>query len=393
METIRRNPAPLPPGADTRGLWLRRAASAAALAFVVGGATGVAVSAAVAVYGRSTARLASPPARPPERPAPRLRTVRIVASGDITLGTGASLPPGGPDSLLAGVRRVLRAGDVVLGNLETTLTAGGSSKCGRGAPGCFAFRAPESYAAGLRRVGFTVLNIANNHAWDYGESGQADTVAALDRAGLRHTGRPGELARQDVRGIRVAILGFAAYPWAADLRDLAGVRRAVAAAEREVDVVVVTMHAGAEGEGAEHVRAGTETYLGESRGDVVAFARAAVDAGADLVAGHGPHVVRGLEWYRGRLIAYSLGNLSGHHTLSTAGSLGIAALLDVTLDAKGRWQRGRLVPLRLVDAGRPLVDTSRAAVALAGSLSRSDFAQRGAVLAPTGDIRLAARGL
>ena len=79
------------------------------------------------------------------------------------------------------------------------------------------------------------------------------------------------------------------------------------------------MHAGAEGSDRAHVEPGPETYLGEPRGDSVAFTHAVVDAGADLVVGSGPHVLRGLEWYRGRLIAYSLGNASGYRTLSTAG--------------------------------------------------------------------------
>ena len=204
----------------------------------------------------------------------------------------------------------------MLGNLEGTLATDGSSKCGSSSDNCFAFRAPPAYARVLRDAGFTVLNLANNHALDYGPSGQAQTVAALDHAGLRHTGRPGESAVLRIGKITVAVIGFAPYAWANDLRDIPGAVELVRKADAKADVVVVTMHAGAEGSDHQHVRPGIETYLGENRGNEVAFGHAVVNAGADLVIGHGPHVLRALEWYHGRLIAYSLGDFLGNGTLS-----------------------------------------------------------------------------
>ena len=288
--------------------------------------------------------------------------------------------------MLSDVAPLLRAGDAALGNLETPLTDGPTAKCGAGSSRCYAFRAPPAYAAELRAAGLDVVNLANNHALDGGAAGQAETVAALDAAGLAHTGRPDEIAVVTANGLRVALVGFAPYPWAEDLRDLDGVRRLVREAAKRADVVVATMHGGAEGSDRTHVRPGPESYLGEDRGDVVAFARAAVEAGADLVVGHGPHVVRGLEWYRGRLIAYSLGNASGHGTLSTSGVLGVAGLLDVTLRADGTFRRGRLVPLRLVGDGRPTVDRTREAVRLAAELSGADFGTRAAVPSESGAL-------
>lgn len=364
------------------GTWRPRAAALVAL-----GAGFVGAGVAVVLAEEPAAAEPRPGPASAPRAAPAVaRRVRIVATGDVTLGITPSLPPGGADALLAGVRPALEAGDVVLGNLETALADGGASKCGPAAEGCFAFRAPPAYAHALRRAGFNVLNLANNHAWDFGAAGQAETVAALDRAGLAHTGRPGEAAYVRSGGLTVAVLGFAPYPWAEDLLDLDRVRAAVVAAAREADLVVVTMHAGAEGEAAAHVERGPESYLGERRGDVVAFAHAAVDAGADLVAGHGPHVVRGLEWYRGRLIAYSLGNLSGHETLSTQGLLSLSAVLDVTLAADGTWRAGRIVPLRLLDGGRPTVDPTRGALGLLRSLSQADFGTKAADVTAGGAV-------
>jgi poly-gamma-glutamate capsule biosynthesis protein CapA/YwtB (metallophosphatase superfamily) len=276
-------------------------------------------------------------------------------------------------------------GDVVLGNLEGTLATGGSSKCGAVSSSCFAFRAPPSYARVLRSARFTVLNLANNHALDFGPSGQAETVAALDRAGLRHTGRPGEGAFVRVGKVTVGVVGFAPYPWADDLRDLAAARRIVRAADRLADVVVVTMHAGAEGRDHRHVRRGVESYLGENRGDSIAFAHAVVDAGADLVVGHGPHVLRGAEWYRERLIAYSLGNFLGNGTLSIDGPSGVSAVLQARLRRNGSWAGGRFVPIRLVQPGVPVLDSAKTGLAYVRSLSQADFGARA--------VRVSARGI
>jgi len=160
------------------------------------------------------------------------------------------------------------------------------------------------------------------------------------------------------------------------------VRKAAATA----DVVIATMHAGAEGIDHTHTRRGTETYLGENRGNVVAFAHAVVAAGADLVVGHGPHVLRGMEWYRGRLIAYSLGNFAGYRVFSLGGPLSTSAILRVTLRGDGTYETGLLVPTRLVGVGTPALDPSESAHGIVRRLSRADFGARGARITPTGTI-------
>jgi hypothetical protein len=228
------------------------------------------------------------------------------------------------------------------------------------------------------------MNLANNHAFDFGQEGLDQTIAALDRVGLLHTGRPGEITVQRVGRIRVATVGFAPYPWAASLTDIAGARKLVRAADRVADVVVVTMHAGAEGQDRQHVSRGTERFLGENRGDPVRFAHAVVDAGADLVVGSGPHVLRGMEWYKGRLIAYSLGNFAGYDVFALGGPLSTSGILRVTLDGAGRFETGRLVPTRMVGAGLPALDPAEAAHGLVRTLSRADFGARGAKVSPDG---------
>jgi hypothetical protein len=157
-------------------------------------------------------------------------------------------------------------------------------------------------------------------------------------------------------------------------------------ADRNADVVVVTMHAGAEGVDHQHVHPGSEVFLGENRGDVVAFSHAVVDAGADLVVGHSPHVLRGMEWYKGRLIAYSLGNFSAWHNFALSGVLGVSGILRVTLDDDGSWVKGRLVATRLVDPGIPELDPAEAAHGVVRELSREDFGRRAVRVSPAGEL-------
>ena len=316
--------------------------------------------------------------------------VEIASMGDVNLGRAGHYPAGGPEQLFASIRSELRA-QISLGNLETTLvdvSRSGSftSKCGVASTDCFAFSAPESFARGLRKVGFTAFTVANNHSNDYGSVGRVRTVNALTRAGLRSTGGPDEITIVRAAGMRIALIGFAPYGSSSNLLDLHRAQRLVRLAAVRAAVVVVTMHVGAEGTDRIHVPPGAEFYLGEARGDSRAFSHAVVDAGADLVVGHGPHVLRGMEWYRGRLIAHSLGNFSGHHTFSLAGDLAFGAVLRVTLDRQGRFLRGRLVPVRLVAPGLPTPDSLRTSIAIVQRLSSEDFGRSGVALDMSGRI-------
>jgi poly-gamma-glutamate capsule biosynthesis protein CapA/YwtB (metallophosphatase superfamily) len=329
----------------------------------------------------------APAPTPPPAPvaAPTDTTITLAAVGDIVMGSPPyGLPPDGGRSFFSQVDELLD-GDVVLGNLEGTLATGGSSKCGSGSPNCFAFRTPPPYGRWLRQAGFTVMNLANNHAFDFGESGQRETLAALNRYKLLHTGRPGEVATPTVKGVRVATLGFAAYKWANSLTDIPTARRLVREAAANADVVVVTMHAGAEGSDKTHVRPGSEVFLGEPRGDSMAFSRAVVDEGADLVLGHGPHVMRGMEFHKGRLIAYSMGNFAGYEVFGLGGTLSTSGVLQVTLGADGRFIKGRLRPTQIVEPGLPAPGGS--GVTLVSRLSREDFGAKAARIAANGTIR------
>jgi poly-gamma-glutamate capsule biosynthesis protein CapA/YwtB (metallophosphatase superfamily) len=305
--------------------------------------------------------------------------VRFAFTGDIAMVAGPA------DDYFRSVRKEL-AGDVVLGNLEGTLTERGTPKCGTGSSDCFSFHAPPAYARLLRGAGFTVMNLANNHALDYGDVGQADTVAAVRKARLLTTGRPGEIAYAKVRGTRIAVLGFAPYPWAQSLLNLPAAEALVRKADRWADLVVVTMHAGAEGSDHQHVRPGNEWFLGENRGNSIAFAHSVVRVGADLVVGSGPHVLRGMEWYRGRLIAYSLGNFVGYQTLNTSGVTGVSGILHVTLRRDGSLKAGQLDAVTIAGTGMPRPDPAGTAQGLVRRLSREDFGRRAMRVSATGTL-------
>lgn len=313
------------------------------------------------------------------------RSISVSWVGDMSLSRHYGLPPGGPGHALAGVRRQLRPNDLAIGNLEGTLGSGGSPKCGAGSTNCFAFQAPASYAAGYRRAGFDVMNVANNHALDFGPFGQSQTLAALRRHHIAYTGRPGQILVRRVKGVRVALVGFAPYPWASPLLNIGAAASQIRRAGRRADVVIALIHAGAEGANRAHTPRGSEFAFGENRGNPRAFAHAAVRAGADLVLGSGPHVVRGLERYRHRLIAYSLGNFVGFHTFSTGGVLSRSGILRVRVTAKGRPVRGRWVSVRLDGAGLPHLGGGSAA--FVRSLSRQDFGRHAYPMDARGRLR------
>jgi poly-gamma-glutamate capsule biosynthesis protein CapA/YwtB (metallophosphatase superfamily) len=335
---------------------------------------------------RTAPRQNATPKKPKKPVAAPSKFVSIVAVGDVMMGTTGALPPGGARTFFRAVAPDL-VGDVVLGNLEGTLSTGGASKCRKGSADCFSFQMPPVYAARLRAAGFTVLNLANNHAFDYGSRGLRQTTAALRARNLLFTGRPGQIALQTVDGVKVAVVGFSTYPWAASMNDTAGVKRLVRRAEALADVVIVTAHMGAEGLAHQHVPRRTEFFLGENRGHPIRFAHVAVDAGADLVVGHGPHVLRGMEWYRGRLIAYSLGNFAGYKAFALDGLLSTSAIVRVTLRDDGRFESGVLVPARLVEGGRPALDPSQEAHAVVRALSADDFGPRAVKVGQDGGLR------
>jgi hypothetical protein len=315
----------------------------------------------------------------------------FAAVGDVMLGstfpdeTGKSLPPDDGRHVLDEVAPVLARADIAFGNLEGPLVDGGvSSKCGP-APSpakkrknakpksCYAFRVPERYGQYLKDAGFDVMGLANNHAMDFGEEGRQSSLRTLDALGILHTGPVGEVAHLEVHGVRVAIIGFATYAHGNDLNKLPAAEALVAGEAKKSDVVIVSFHGGAEGATRTHVPVGAEMFYGENRGDLRRFTHAMVDAGAALVFGHGPHVVRGMEMYKGRLIAYSLGNFATYGGMNLLGPTGIACILEVAFGPDHKMSGARVVPTMQPMPGGPRLDAERRVIPMLRDLSRADF--------------------
>ena len=334
--------------------------------------------------------------------------VRVCAGGDVTLGTNLDTAwarkaearmrkefgrDDDPATLLAPLRSLVSSADIVLLNVESAIGAGPTpSKCGRRSRNCFAFRSPPSSAAALRALApdrTIVGNVANNHAHDAGARGHDSTVAALGRAGVLVTGND-TLATPVVTaaGDTIGILGFHTSTEAPDARDTAAVFRHVSRAFERFPVVIVTMHLGAEGKDAQRTADSTEIFLGFDRGNPVAFASAAVRGGAALVVGHGPHVVRAMEWSdRGALIAYSLGNLLTYGPFVLKEPLNRGGVLCATIDSSGRVASAYFGSTMQLAPGVLEADRSARAVALADSLGRLDFPGTGALIGATGELR------
>ena len=339
---------------------------------------------------------APPPARlPPPEPDKELLRISIAAVGDMMIGTDYPenhLPDDDGISFLADVAPVISAADIAFGNLEGVLVDGGEpgKKCSNPSA-CYLFRSPTRYAYHYRAAGFDVLSLANNHARDFGEEGRTSSMQAIAAAGMHHSGRVDDFAVTAANGVSVAVLAYAVTKNSNMMLDYELAFETVARFAESYDVVVVSFHGGAEGADVTHVPFADEEYYGEPRGDVVWFARGVVDAGADLVIGHGPHVVRGMERYRNRLIAYSLGNFATYYGISVAGIKGIAPILTTTVDGHGNFIEARIVSTVQRRPAGPSVDPDGKALNLIRGLSVEDFGEPGLSFLPDGRVLPAPR--
>jgi len=322
--------------------------------------------------------------------------ISIAAVGDMMIGTDYPqnhLPDDDGVSFLADVTPVLTAADIAIGNLEGVLIDAGEpgKKCSNPAA-CYLFRSPTHYAEHYRNAGFDALSLANNHARDFGEEGRTSSMHALSAIGITHSGREGTAAIIQRGDISVAFLAFAVTKNSNMMLDYEAAFEMITAHAEEHDIVIVSFHGGAEGVAVTHIPFADEEYYGEPRGDVVWFARGAVDAGADFVTGHGPHVVRAMERYKERLIAYSLGNFATYYGISVAGIKGIAPILTVTLDGNGEFIDGRITSTVQRRPAGPSIDEKQRALNLLRGLSIDDFGNPGIRFLPDGKLIPIERG-
>jgi poly-gamma-glutamate capsule biosynthesis protein CapA/YwtB (metallophosphatase superfamily) len=343
----------------------------------------VAVDAPASVEGSDPNPASTTPAITPT-------ALRFRAVGDVMLGSTypePRLPPDDGRTLLAAVTAPLQDADITFANLEGTLcTAPGVPRCDTRGAFCYLFKSPPHYAQWLVQAGIDVVSLANNHGNDFGPDCRTETVAALEAAALVGTGARGTFHTVEAHGQRITVVAFYADPWANPLLDLNEAAAIVQRAGATGDRVVVSFHGGTEGRGAERVPRGPELFQGHPRGDLRAFARSVIAAGADLVIGHGPHVLRGMEVVDGRLVAYSLGNFATYGRFSLRGDKGVGAILEATLAPDGRFVQGRIVATRQRGQGVPEPDPSGAAITTLQRLSALDFPETQPKIGPDGQI-------
>ncbi len=304
----------------------------------------------------------------------------IVGTGDIMLGTNypneSYLPPGQDCSpILRPMHQVLQSGDLLFGNLEGVFCSeGGSPKKCKDPTKCYVFRMPDHFLSCILEAGYDVLSVANNHVNDFGPEGRAKSAALLDSAGVAYAGfvtHPWTIFEKG--GVTYGFAAFAPNRGTMDLKDYDRAAEITSMLDSMADVVIISVHGGAEGKDHQHVVRGDEEYLGANRGNIYHFAHTVVDAGADVVFGHGPHVTRAVELYRNRLICYSLGNFATYRRFNLSGPNGIAPIVKVQVDREGGFLRGEVISIYQQGEGGPRIDPAGRAMAKLKALTEFDF--------------------
>jgi hypothetical protein len=319
------------------------------------------------------------------------KLISVIGTGDIMLGSNypsnAKLPVNDGRELLKEVKDILTDANVTFGNLEGCfLDKGGQIKNCKS--GCYFFRMPDRYVNYLIEAGYDVMSVANNHAGDFGAPGRENTRKVLKDAGIHFAGQQGtcEMVRFEKDGVKYGFVAFAPNSGTVSIKDIPNAQKLVSELEQNCDIVIVSFHGGAEGKTHNRVPKKTETFYGENRGDVHAFSRAVIDAGADIVFGHGPHVVRAAELYKGRFIIYSLGNFCTAGDFSISGISGYAPIIKVYTDRKGEFVKGQIYSAIQKDKTGPVMDKNQAAAKEIKRLTELDFPATGILISNEGAI-------
>jgi poly-gamma-glutamate capsule biosynthesis protein CapA/YwtB (metallophosphatase superfamily) len=305
-------------------------------------------------------------------------TLTIVGVGDIMMGTNYpedKLPPDNGAFLMREVEAVLQNADVTFGNLEgTLLDSGGTPKKCNDPKVCYAFRTPVRYVENFVNAGFDMMSLANNHAGDMGDEGRKSSMQTLEKAGILHAGQLNQKTTVFTKdGIRYGLAAFAPNSNCVPLNDLEGAIQIVKELADSTDIVIVSFHGGAEGAQYQNVPKTNELFYGENRGDVYKFSHALVDAGADIIFGHGPHVTRAVEVYNNRFIAYSLGNFCTYRGISVNGVNGLAPIIKVYTDKKGSFFKAQITPTYQTYATGVKIDPQKQVIKKIQELTKKDL--------------------
>ena len=316
----------------------------------------------------------------------------IAMTGDVMMGTtfpSIMLPANDGRDLFKDAKNILVGADLTVGNLEGAICDGGRSTKGSG-PNSYSFRTPTSYGHLLKDVGFDFMSMANNHANDFGLEGIESTESVLDAQGILYAGIDGrvESAVIERKGLKIGLCAFGHNSYTLKHTDLNTVGRIVDDLVAKCDLVIVSFHGGAEGRSKSHLPYGSETFLGENRGSLRQLAHFCVDHGADVVYGHGPHVVRGVEVYKDRFIAYSLGNFCTPYNVSLTGISGYAPVVEISIGHDGAFRHGKIHSFLQTRGIGPRADKAKSVALEMKRLSESDLPQSQAKIDAEGNISL-----
>ncbi len=314
--------------------------------------------------------------------------VTIAMTGDIMTGSilpTPNMPPNDGRDTFIDCAKLLQSADVACGNLEGVL---GDSGKPRKAPGplSFSFMMPTKSVQLLVDAGYDFLGIANNHINDFYPVAIQSTIKTLRDNGIGVAGtRDCETCIREINGVKYGFCAFGHESYTLRTQDKATVTRIVKKLRSECDIVIVCFHGGSEGVSERHLPYGTEYFHGADRGNLREFAHLCIDSGADIVYGHGPHVCRAMELYKGHLIAYSLGNFATPRGMKLDGPTSYAPLLIVKLQG-GKFAEGQIHPfIQYRDKG-PRVDKSGAVIKEIQSLSNEDIKDNELVIADDGKL-------
>lgn len=320
------------------------------------------------------------------------QTLNIAMTGDIMMGTtypSIMLPANDGRDLFRDAKDILVGADLTVGNLEGAICDGGRSTKGTG-PNSYAFRTPTNYGHLLKEAGFDFLSMANNHANDFGIEGIESTEGVLEEQGILYAGIAGRVESTIIerKGLAIGLCAFGHNSYTLKHTDLNTVGRIVDDLVSCCDLVIVSFHGGAEGRTKNHLPNGPETFLGENRGSLRQLAHFCIDHGADIVYGHGPHVVRAMEVYKDRFIAYSLGNFCTPYNVSLTGISGYAPVVEININADGSFIDGKIHSFLQTRGIGPRKDPAGSVVREIRNLSNADIPQSQATIDAQGNIRL-----
>jgi hypothetical protein len=232
-----------------------------------------------------------------------------------------------------------------------------------------------------------MMSLANNHAGDMGDAGRLSSIRTLENAGILHAGQVTHKTTIFVKdSIRYGLAAFAPNSNCVSINDLDGAIEIVKQLADTVDIVIVSFHGGAEGAQYQSVPRTDELFHGENRGDVYKFSHALIDAGADIIFGHGPHVTRAVEVYKDRFIAYSLGNFCTYRGISVNGVNGIAPIVKIFATKSGQFLKGQIIPTYQTYGTGVRVDPEKQVIKKIQELTKKDFPESGTQIDDNGII-------